>query len=178
MNVLVVVDMQHDFIDQAIGTPEAVKCVPAVVREIRNKAYDTVFATLDTHGENYMETREGRWLPVPHCIRGSEGWKLDSEVEKALRERNACVIEKPTFGSEVLAGKIEALRPDSVTFVGLCTDICVIANALLVKTALYECDVRVIEDATAGVTEEKKQAALEVMRSCQIEIVSGKENER
>lgn len=171
MNVLVVVDMQKDFIDQAVGTPEAEASVFAVIREIRSGKYDSVFATLDTHDDGYMDTREGRFLPVPHCIRGTDGWMLHPEVEAALLEKNACMIEKPTFGSLMLMEKIAALHPDAVTFVGLCTDICVIANAMLVKTRLPECDVSVVADATAGVTEDKKAAALEVMRSCQIEVV-------
>lgn len=171
MKVLVVVDMQKDFIDQAVGTPEAAATVSPVVREIRSGKYDSVFATLDTHDADYMHTREGRFLPVPHCIRGTDGWMLHPEVEKALRESCACIIEKPSFGSMVLMEKVAALHPDEVTFVGLCTDICVIANALLVKTRLPECDVSLVADATAGVTEEKKAAALEVMRSCQIEVI-------
>lgn len=171
MNVLVVVDMQNDFIDASLGTKEAVSIVPAVCEEIRDPMYDVVMATLDTHGIDYMQSLEGKYLPVEHCIKGTSGWQLNPDVKKALEERNAVIIEKPTFGSEALLEKVEALRPDTVTLVGLCTDICVISNAMLIKTALYDHDVFVKEDATAGVTEEKKQAALEVMRSCQIQII-------
>ena len=170
MKVLAVIDMQKDFIDGALGTKEAVDIVPAVIDEI-NKDYDVVLATLDTHDENYLQTREGRYLPVEHCIRNTDGWKLDAKVEEALKKHDACLIEKPTFGSQILVDKISALRPDSVTFVGLCTDICVVSNALMVKNTLYETEVNVIEEATAGVTEEKKQAAIETMRSCQINII-------
>ena len=170
MKLLIVVDMQKDFIDGALGTKEAVDIVPAVIDEI-NKDYDVVLATLDTHDENYLQTREGRYLPVEHCIRNTEGWKLHKDVEKALALRNVIIIEKPTFGSQVLVDKINALRPDSVTFVGLCTDICVVSNALMVKNTLYETEVSVVENATAGVTEERKQAALETMSSCQINII-------
>lgn len=170
MKVLAVIDMQKDFIDGALGTREAVDIVPSVIDEI-NKDYDVVFATLDTHESDYLNTREGRFLPVEHCIRNSDGWKLNKDVEKALAAHNACIIEKPTFGSLALVDKIRALRPDSVTFVGLCTDICVVSNALMVKNTLYETEVSVVEKATAGVTEEKKQAALETMRSCQINII-------
>ena len=170
MKVLAVIDMQKDFVDGALGTKEAVDIVPAVIEEI-NKDYDVIFATLDTHGDDYLNTREGRYLPVEHCIKDSAGWKLHSDVEKALIAHDACIIEKPTFGSQVLVDKINALRPDSVTFVGLCTDICVVSNALMVKNTLYETEVNVVEKATAGVTEEKKQAALETMRSCQINII-------
>lgn len=170
MKVLAVIDMQKDFIDGTLGTMEAVAIVPSVIEEI-NKDYDVVLATMDTHEENYLETREGRFLPVEHCIRNTDGWKLDEKVEEALQSHNACLIEKPTFGSVALVDKITSLRPDSVTFVGLCTDICVVSNALMVKNALYETEVSVVEKATAGVTELKKQAALETMRSCQINII-------
>ena len=169
-NVLVVVDMQNDFIDQALGTKEAVEIVPAVVSEIRNPKYDAVIATLDTHAENYMETNEGRHLPFTHCVKGTEGWQLNPQVEAALSERGATMIEKPTFGSEELLALMKKEDPDSVTFIGLCTDICVVSNALAVKMALYEKDVYVVEAATAGVTPDKKAAALETMRSCQIEV--------
>ena len=169
-NVLVVVDMQNDFIDQALGTKEAVQIVPAVAAEIMNPDYDAVIATLDTHGENYMETNEGRHLPVVHCVRGTEGWQLNPQIRAALEKRGAEYIEKPTFGSEVLVARMKAEQPDTVTFVGLCTDICVVSNALAVKMALYEKDVAVIKAATAGVTPEAKAAALATMRSCQIEV--------
>ena len=169
-NVLVVVDMQNDFIDQALGTKEASAIVPAVAAEIANPAYDAVIATLDTHGENYMETNEGRHLPVVHCVRGTEGWQLNPQIREALEKRGAEYIEKPTFGSEVLVARMKAEQPDTVTFVGLCTDICVVSNALAVKMALYEKDVAVIKAATAGVTPEAKAAALATMRSCQIEV--------
>ena len=171
MNVLVVVDMQNDFIDAALGTKEAVSIVPAVLEEIHDPRYDVVMATLDTHGSDYMQSLEGKYLPVEHCIKGSYGWELNSDVKKALEKRNAVIIEKPTFGSQALLEKVTALRPDTVTLIGLCTDICVVSNAVLIKTALYDHDVFVKETATAGVTEEKKQAALEVMRSCQIQII-------
>ena len=169
-NVLVVVDMQNDFIDQALGTKEAVEIVPAVVAQIGNPAYDAVIATLDTHGADYMETNEGRHLPVVHCVRGTKGWELNPQVRAALEARGAEYIEKPTFGSEVLLNRMKEEQPDTVTFVGLCTDICVVSNALAVKMALYEKDVAVIEAATAGVTPEAKAAALATMRSCQIEV--------
>lgn len=170
-NVLVVVDMQNDFIDGSLGTEEAEKIVPAVVRAIEDDSYDTVIATMDTHGADYLSTREGKYLPVKHCIKDTAGWQLNEDVKKALAKRNARVIEKPTFGSVKLQKLMAEEKPDRIVFAGLCTDICVIANALSVKAELYESNVCVIEKATAGVTPEKKKAALEVMRSQQIEIL-------
>lgn len=169
-NVLIVVDMQNDFIDMALGTPEAVAIVDEVVRLIEDENYDTVIATLDTHGENYMDTFEGKHLPVIHCVRGTEGWQLNDRVAAALEKRNALRIEKPTFGSIELAALLEKEKPVTITFCGLCTDICVISNALLARAALYETDIIAMKNACAGVTPAKHDAALEVMASCQIEV--------
>ncbi len=168
--ILVVVDMQNDFIDGSLGTKEAVEIVPAVIAEI-GKDYDTVIATMDTHPENYLETNEGKHLPVRHCIKGSDGWQIRAEIQSALEAKNATILEKPTFGSYALVDLLKKENPDQVVFVGLCTDICVVSNALMAKAALYEKDICVVENATAGVTEEKKMASLETMRSCQIEIL-------
>lgn len=167
--VLVVVDVQNDFVDQALGTKEAVSIIPSVVEEIR-KDYEKIFVTLDTHEANYMDTLEGKYLPVPHCIKGSEGWKLNRDVEEALNGRNALYIEKPTFGSFALVQHMTSVLPDEITLVGLCTDICVISNALLLRAALPNTKITVVEKACAGVTIEKHNAAIEVMRSCQIDI--------
>ena len=170
MNVLVVVDMQNDFIDGALGTAEAVKIVDRVTEEIGKDCYDQVIATLDTHEEDYMQTLEGKYLPVPHCINGTEGWKIRKEIMDALEKRNALLIEKPTFGSEVLVEKIKELQPDTITLIGLCTDICVISNALLLRAACRNTEMCVIQDCCAGVTPEKHEAALKVMESCQIQV--------
>ena len=169
-NLLVVVDMQNDFIDQALGTPEAVKTVPEVIKLISDPYYDAVIATMDTHQENYLETFEGINLPVKHCIRGSKGWKINKEVGQALESRNARIIEKPTFGSLELAEILKTEKPETVTFCGLCTDICVLSNALLARAVLYETPVIVYKNACAGVTPAKHESALDVMASCQIEI--------
>jgi len=176
--VLVVVDMQNDFIDGSLGTKEAVSIVPAVCAKIRNAAAEDalIFATKDTHAGNYMETREGRFLPVPHCIRGTNGWEIRPEVADALG--NARVIEKYSFGSRELPDAIgEALQirgidaKDAVIeLIGLCTDICVVSNALILKARFPETDMAVDPACCAGVTPEKHKAALETMRSCQIEI--------
>ena len=169
-NVLIVVDMQNDFIDMALGTPEAVSIVDEVVRLIEDETYDTVIATLDTHGENYMDTFEGKHLPVIHCVKGTKGWQLNDKVAAALEKRNAILMEKPTFGSIELAALLEKEKPETITFCGLCTDICVISNALMARAALYETDIITMKNACAGVTPAKHDAALEVMASCQIEV--------
>ena len=168
MNVLIVVDMQNDFIDGALGTPEAVKIVPAVRKriELANERGETVIFTRDTHLENYMDTQEGRNLPVPHCIKPTEGWQISS----ALPVGDALILDKPTFGSVDLGRCLLGLQPDRVELIGLCTDICVISNALLVKAFLPEVPVTVDAACCAGVTPERHLAALETMRSCQIVI--------
>ena len=170
LNVLVVVDMQNDFIDGALGTPEAVAIVPKVVEKI--KSFDgTVLFTRDTHGRNYPYTQEGRNLPVEHCIKDTQGWEIRSEIE-ALRETEA--IDKVTFGSAVLPEKLLMMNAmehiDSITFVGLCTDICVISNAMLVKAFLPEVPITVDAACCAGVTPESHKNALEAMKCCQIRI--------
>ena len=170
---LIVVDMQKDFIDGALGTAEAVAIKPAVVEKIRS-FQGTVFATLDTHGEAYMQTAEGRHLPVVHCVKGTPGWEIDSEIAAALDARKAVLVEKPTFGSLVLPQQIEdsaAGEDFDLTLVGLCTDICVVSNALLLKARFHEKEVYVDAACCAGVTPEKHSAALEVMRSCQINVL-------
>lgn len=160
--LLVVVDMQRDFVTGALGTEEAKAIVPRV--RALAAAADEVVYTADTHGENYLQTREGKYLPVKHCIKGTPGWEILPEVYRA----GAKIFEKPAFGSMELAGYIRAGGYDDVAFCGVCTDICVVSNALLVKAALPEADVRVYASACAGVSPEKHRAALETMKSCQI----------
>lgn len=168
-NVLVVVDMQKDFIDGALGTKEAVAIVDKVAGLVRGFDGEVVF-TRDTHHENYLQTQEGKKLPVVHCIEGTDGWKLDKKLE-ALRLDDRKVFDKPTFGSMELAAYLQTLKAlESVTLVGLCTDICVISNALLIKAALPEVAVSVVESCCAGVTPESHQNALAAMKMCQIEI--------
>ncbi len=170
-NMLIVVDMQNDFIDGSLGTPEALETVGPVCAEI-GKNYDEILVTLDTHEENYLETREGRNLPVPHCIRETRGWQIRPEVNEALEKSGTKVTRflKPTFGSTDLAEYLKQMKENigSITLTGLCTDICVISNALLIKAALPEVKIDFVETATAGVTPEKKEAAIEVLKSCQI----------
>ena len=170
MNVLIVVDMQNDFIDGALGTREAVKIVPAVRKRIEQACErgETVIFTRDTHHENYLETQEGRNLPVPHCIERTEGW----EISSALPVGDSLIIDKPTFGSADLGRCLLGLAPERVELIGLCTDICVISNALLVKAFLPEVPVRVDAACCAGVTPESHRTALDAMRMCQIEVVN------
>lgn len=170
---LVIVDMQKDFVDGALGSKEACAMVPAAVRKIKN--FDGgIFVTYDTHFENYMETAEGRKLPVPHCIKGTEGWKLDKDIAAALKGKDYVPVEKNTFGSvdlPELIGKAAGGEEFSIELIGLCTDICVVSNALLLKANFPEAAIAVDEKCCAGVTPEKHEAALETMRSCQIDII-------
>ena len=169
--ILVVVDMQNDFIDAALGTKEALAIVEAVKEKIRSYPAENIYVTMDTHEENYMSTREGRFLPVPHCIRGTEGWKIRPDIEALLE--GARIYEKPTFGSIRLMEDLKALSDTEkieIELIGLCTDICVVSNALLLKAAMPETDIFVDAACCAGVTPEKHLAALETMRSCQITV--------
>ncbi len=169
--LLVVVDMQNDFIDGALGTKEALAIVEAAKEKIRSYRVSDVFATLDTHGEDYMDTQEGRFLPVPHCVKGSGGWMLRPDIAELLE--NARIYEKPTFGSTKLAEDIREIskREDiEIELIGLCTDICVVSNALMLKAYMPEVPISVDASCCAGVTPEKHAAALETMRSCQITV--------
>ena len=170
---LIVVDMQKDFIDGALGTAEACAIVPAAAEKIRE--FDgEIFATFDTHFEDYMETAEGRKLPVPHCIKDTEGWQPDKDIAAALDSKGFVPVEKYTFGSVRLPALIaEAAQGEEfeIELIGLCTDICVVSNALLLKANFPEAPIAVAENCCAGVTPEKHAAALETMRSCQIDII-------
>ena len=170
--MLIVVDMQNDFIDGALGTKEAEAIVNRVVTEIGKYPAENVIATRDTHEETYMETREGKFLPVPHCIRGTHGWEIADAVKAALG--NAEVMDKPTFGSvELMKRMVKLAEKDEldITLVGLCTDICVVSNAMLIKAALPETNISVTADCCAGVTPESHAAALKTMAMCQINIL-------
>ncbi len=171
--ILIVVDMQKDFVDGALGTKEAVVIVNNVVNKIENFDGD-VIVTYDTHPENYMETQEGKKLPVPHCIKGSDGWKLDSKVQSALDRREYKAIEKPTFGSTELPEYIkENYNPDGIEIelIGLCTDICVVSNALLLKANFLETKISVDASCCAGVTVDSHNAALTTMKMCQVNVI-------
>ena len=162
---LIVVDMQNDFIDMALGTKEAVSIVPAVKKKIAEYSArgDEIIYTRDTHFENYHDTPEGKKLPVPHCIKGTRGW----EIADGLYVPGSKIIDKPNFGwpgwgSEELY---------SVELIGLCTDICVVSNALIIKATFPEAEVKVDSACCAGVTVESHEAALATMRMCQIDVI-------
>ncbi len=169
-HILIVVDMQADFIDGALGTAEACAIVPLVKEKILQFDGKVIY-TRDTHETDYMQTREGKYLPVPHCIRGTDGWQLHPEL-RGVRDED--VIDKPTFGSIQLLEKLREENEnnpiESITLIGLCTDICVISNAMLLKAALPEADIRIDAACCAGVTPQSHQTALDAMRMCQIMI--------
>lgn len=166
--ILIVVDMQNDFINGALGTKEAEKIVPNVLRKVKNFDGEIIF-TKDTHKKNYLETREGKRLPVEHCIMGTEGF----EICDMLKPFAKTVIEKPTFGSEALPKYIKKFvgTPDYIELVGLCTDICVISNAAILKAAFTEADIAVDSSCCAGVTPESHNNALKAMKMLQIDIL-------
>lgn len=171
-DILIVVDMQNDFIDGALGTAEAAAIVSKVKDKIENFSGRVLF-TRDTHEENYLQTQEGKKLPITHCVEGTKGWQIHPELVGLCTERP---IDKNTFGSVELGSLLVTTNKEnpiqSITLIGLCTDICVISNALLIKAFLPE--VKIIVDASccAGVTEESHQTALTAMKSCQIEIIN------
>jgi len=169
--VLIVVDMQKDFVDGALGTKEAIAIVDAVVEKVKNFDGEVIF-TRDTHFENYMETQEGANLPVVHCVKDTDGWEIIPELKVLCEEMGCKCYDKPTFGSTALAEDLkkmyDAAELEAVELVGICTDICVVSNALLIKAFMPELSVSLDAACCAGVTPEKHEAALETMRSCQI----------
>lgn len=190
--VLVIVDMQNDFVDGALGTPEAQAIVPKVADYIRTHAdKDTVLVfTKDTHEVNYMDTQEGKHLPVAHCIKDTHGWELAPAIQEALYDvrdqYDSCdtyfpymanhVITKPTFGSLDFVNLLYALDDDyegiaEITLMGFCTGICVMSQCLLAKATLPEVPVRVVEECCACVTPDSHKTAIDAMRLCQIEII-------
>lgn len=169
---LVVVDIQKDFVDGALGTPEAQAMIEKATARIRDFE-GQIFVTYDTHFENYMETAEGKKLPVPHCIKGTAGWELDSRIAEALADRPYTAVEKLTFGSVALPELIQkasAGEDFDVTLIGLCTDICVVSNGLILKANFPEKEIIVDSACCAGVTVESHEAALSTMRMCQITV--------
>jgi nicotinamidase-related amidase len=164
-NTLIVVDMQNDFISMALGTAEAVKILPLVKEKIHKyveEGYEIIY-TRDTHGADYLETCEGKKLPVPHCIRGTEGW----QIADGLYIDGCKIIDKPNFGWQ--GGADEKL--ERVELVGLCTDICVVSNALIIRALFPNADITVDSSCCAGVTPESHRAALTTMKMCQIEVI-------
>ena len=170
---LIVVDMQKDFVNGALGTPEAEAIVPAVCEKIR--AFDgDVIVTYDTHPTTYLDTAEGKKLPVVHCVENTDGWQLDAAVAAALAEREYVAVKKPTFGSTELPYLVQSMAGEEdfdLTLIGLCTDICVVSNALLLKAHFPDTPVAVAADCCAGVTPDTHAAALQTMTMCQIDVV-------
>ena len=171
--LLIVVDMQKDFVGGALGSPEAQAIVDNVVNKIVNWDGDMV-VTFDTHAKDYMQTREGKYLPVPHCIEGTDGHKLDDKVLMAIAQFNGNVsfINKPTFGSIALADSLRVDPYDYIELIGLCTDICVVSNAMCIKATLPEADIAIDASCCAGVTPASHNAALATMKMCQMEILN------
>lgn len=174
MEILVVVDMQFDFVYGSLGTEQAKSIVPALVKKI-NDFDGQVIYTLDTHGQNYLQTQEGRSLPVSHCIKGTKGHEIIEELQSTKHFGHALFFEKNTFGSTQLSEYLLQLskkeKIDKITFVGVCTDICVISNVLMTKAHFTEVPISVDASCCAGVTPQKHESALDVMNSCQIEVI-------
>ncbi len=168
---LVIVDVQNDFVSGALGSDEARAMLPRLLDKARSFQGRLVF-TMDSHGKDYLSTQEGRLLPVPHCLRGGEGWRLVPELNEFARDHGSHIFQKDSFGSVDLASAVAdwARRGeiDGVELVGLCTDICVVSNALLIKAFSPELEVRVDASCCAGVTPLRHLQALEVMKSCQV----------
>ena len=165
--VLVVIDMQNDFIDGALGTEDAQAMLPQLEAKLAREDALLVF-TQDTHGADYLETQEGKNLPVPHCIKPEKGWEIAPSLKPFVEK--AAVVEKPTFGSLELPKVIAGLEPDAIELVVLCTDICVIANAMILKAAFPEVPVSVDASCCAGVTPESHENALKAMKMCQVAV--------
>lgn len=185
MKVLVLVDVQNSFIDGELGTPEAKAIVPRIVEKLNNypdKANTVILFTKDTHFSDYLDTLEGKYLPVPHCIENTPGWSINREIKDAARTNRFLTyssgeiiksrIYKNTFGSDLLMEFLGDHNVDEVEFVGLCTDICVISNVLAARMALPNVKITVDASCCVGTTVEKHKAALEVMKSCQIEVTN------
>ena len=167
--ILVVIDMQNDFIDGVLGTAEAQAIVPAV-KKIIDEFDGDIYFTRDTHGEDYLSTQEGRKLPVPHCIKDTKGWEISAELDVS---RAVSIIDKPTFGYIEVSSEIAKNGGDisDITVIGLCTDICVISNVMIMKAAFPEANISVIASACAGVNPESHKNALNAMKMCQIQVI-------
>jgi len=174
--ILIVVDMQHDFVDGPLGTPEARAIVPKIEDKIKNGGYDRVLYTFDTHYADYMDTQEGKKLPVPHCIKGTHGWSTVFDSFDIFPMFGDSIIEKNTFGYKrwpaILGHYDNAYDVKSIELCGVCTDICVVSNALILKADYPEVPISVDASCCAGTTPENHKAALMVMKSCQIDIIN------
>lgn len=174
-NILIVVDMQKDFVTGALASAEAQAILPKVKEkiEVYDRAGKEIIFTRDTHGEDYMQTNEGKHLPVPHCIKGTDGWQICAELTDGITAEYK-TVDKPTFGflgwKDVLASETADGSDLDVEMVGVCTDICVVSNALILKALYPEATVRVDAGCCAGVTPEAHAAALVTMRACQVDV--------
>lgn len=172
MKVLVVVDLQNDFIDGALGNKGNEEIVSPIEKLVENFDGEVIF-TRDTHDDKYLESLEGKHLPVTHCIKNTQGWDIRIDT------KNNKIIDKPAFGSYELVDYIKNLneknKVDTVYFVGICTDICVISNAILIKNALLDTEVTVIEDLCKATSKENHEISLNAMKNCQINIISSKD---
>lgn len=171
-NILIVVDMQKDFVTGVLGSGQAQEILPRVVNKVEKYDGEIIF-TMDTHGEDYLNTQEGQKLPVVHCVEGTPGFELEEPLGVLCEKKGARIFKKGTFGSIALAKELaeEQQKIASIELIGVCTDICVVSNALLLKAFLPELPIQVDASCCAGVTPQKHEAALETMRSCQIHIV-------
>ena len=174
-NILIVVDMQKDFVTGALASAEAQAILPKVKEkiEVYDRAGKEIIFTRDTHGEDYMQTNEGKHLPVPHCIKGTDGWQICAELTDGITSEYK-TVDKPTFGflgwKDVLASETADGSDLDIEMIGVCTDICVVSNALLLKALYPEATVRVDAGCCAGVTPEAHAAALVTMRACQVDV--------
>ena len=168
--LLLIIDMQNDFIDGALANPSAQAIIPGIVDFIKTWQGE-IGVTLDTHKDDYLETQEGKNLPVPHCILNTSGHDINSNIAKAINNNVSLTVMKPTFGYDSWSQHPFDDYYDEVVLVGTCTDICVISNALAIKAAFPEIKVSVIANLCAGLSKEKHEAALEVMRSCQVNVI-------
>ena len=174
MDVLIVVDMQNDFVSGALGTPEAAEIVPRAADRVAAAVSrgEEILFTRDTHGPDYLDTQEGKHLPVPHCIRGTEGWEIIPQLQPDTMGRT--IVDKPTFGSRALGEELVRLNETEpvrkITLIGVCTDICVLSNALLAKAFLPEAEIVVEANCCAGVTPEAHRTALAALGPCQITV--------
>lgn len=170
--ILVVVDMQNDFVDGVLGTKEAVAMIPQAVKTIQGFKGEIYF-TQDTHQKDYLSTQEGKKLPVLHCVEGTRGWDFYPAIKALVKKHR--VFKKNTFGSRELAEHLKELNQkekiESISLLGICTDICVISNAMMIKAFLPEVPIKVVESACAGVTQESHKNALKAMQSCQIDVI-------
>lgn len=183
--ILICIDCQNDFIDGVLGSEQAVDTVPNIVKKIEEFNNGIIITTQDTHSDNYMETPEGKNLPVPHCIKGTEGWEINSDIMNTINNRLSIEgvtymnINKPTFGSVELANMVDMFVKSTdedvnIEICGFVSSICVISNALLIKTMLYDLNrvtISVLKDCCAGLNDYNHEAALEVMKSCQINVI-------